>query len=311
MGRRLREIRKDLKFIRQGEFGAFLGGFPATTISRAERGDNLPGTRLCVALLGKCGLNLNWLFTGEGTKGTGLRGRQKEGVMTESNERGVRSAECGVEKGAERLAADVAAIRNLDAYIGVLREALSHALGAAHIRPPKAGSDLHVALWHLAKAERDAKIELDAIREVGDFSFRNPQSAIRNRSDLAEAAAAVTAESAPAVARARDRAFFYSNPQSAIRNPQFVRPACNVMAEIPPGGRIACGPLRIRRPGIGSDVVIELRGEIHIDAILASAHVLIRTNGRWYPEVQASSADLPLALFGQGDTQREIRPEDV
>ena len=75
VGRRLREIRIDLKFVRQGEFGAYLGGFPATTISRAERGDNLPGTRLCVALLRKCGLNLNWLFTGEGTKGTGLRGR--------------------------------------------------------------------------------------------------------------------------------------------------------------------------------------------------------------------------------------------
>ena len=199
--------------------------------------------------------------------------------MTESNERGVRSAECGVEKGAERLAADVAAIRNLDAYIGVLREALSHGLGAAHLRPPRAGSDLHLALWHLAKAERDAQTELSQNGERGTGN-REPDDPL-------------------------------SNPQSAIRNPQSPRPACNVTAEIPPGGRITCGPLRIRRPGLGSGVVIELGGEILIDAVLGSMNVRIRTDGRWYPEVQASEADLPLALFGQGDTRREIRPEDV
>jgi len=168
---------------------------------------------------------------------------------------------------------------DLDVFIRLVHEALSHALGAAHLRPPRAGSDLHVALWHLAKAERDAQTELsqNGERETGN---REPDDPL-------------------------------SNPQSAIRNPQFVRPACNVIAEIPPGGQISCGPLRIRRPDIGSDVVIELGGEIRINAILASAHVRIRTDGRWYPEVQASEADLPLALFGQGDTQREIRPEDV
>jgi len=55
-----------LGFDRQTDFGKAIGGFAFSQISRAERGDNLPTPEMLLALLNRCGLDLNWLMTGKG-----------------------------------------------------------------------------------------------------------------------------------------------------------------------------------------------------------------------------------------------------
>lgn len=66
VGGRLRAARADMRIARQADLGLLLGGIPRTTISRTERGENLPGAELLRALVQICGLNINWLLTGEG-----------------------------------------------------------------------------------------------------------------------------------------------------------------------------------------------------------------------------------------------------
>jgi len=64
IGWRLREIRALLHFRTQAEFGKALG-LGGQTIGCVERGRNLPTGELCEALARK-GVNLNYIFTGEG-----------------------------------------------------------------------------------------------------------------------------------------------------------------------------------------------------------------------------------------------------
>jgi SOS-response transcriptional repressor LexA len=65
IGRRLKQARIACGFDRQSDFGRSLGGVPQTTLSSAERGDNLPSPAILVALAGNY-INVNWLLTGRG-----------------------------------------------------------------------------------------------------------------------------------------------------------------------------------------------------------------------------------------------------
>ena len=55
-----------LGFDRQAEFGKAIGGFAFSQIGRAERGENFPPPEMLLALLNRCGVDLNWLMTGKG-----------------------------------------------------------------------------------------------------------------------------------------------------------------------------------------------------------------------------------------------------
>ena len=66
VGKRIRFAREKMGFRRQTEFGRDLGGFTLDQISRAERGDNWPPHDLLLALA-RVGINLNYLFTGNGS----------------------------------------------------------------------------------------------------------------------------------------------------------------------------------------------------------------------------------------------------
>lgn len=66
VGFRVRQARAAFGFDQQADFGAFLGGVPRSTIGYVERGQGLPNAKMLIGLIERCGLSLNWLFTGKG-----------------------------------------------------------------------------------------------------------------------------------------------------------------------------------------------------------------------------------------------------